>query len=227
MATRLYEILDDLILEDGEHFVSIDKLLNPQQKYDLIMSILNGLPITDFKNVLEFNTKFKVKKEKTHIIEDFKQKELRFNLIIEEAIELGRALGFDIHQRHILLMKMNLKIANKNIEPSLTEVLDALTDLLYVTYGAIDVFNLTDSQYEAMQEVHISNMSKLIKKDENSLNTIKETVKKYKKKGIQVITKDLKNEYIAICDINTDKVLKPITYVKPDLKTIIYKHLKI
>ena len=68
---------------------------------------------------------------------DFSTRELRFELIREEYEELEEA------------------IENRDI----VEVADALTDLLYVIYGAGHAFGIDlDACYT---EVHMSNMSKL------------------------------------------------------------------
>jgi len=226
LATRLYEVLDDLILTDDKGTVSIDKLLNPQQKYDMIMHIMNGLPITDFERVLEFNTKFKVKKETTHVVPNFTQRELRYQLILEEVLELGNAFGFTHYQLYATYIKVANKVNSKNIEPNLVNVLDAFIDILFVTYGGLDVCNLTDVSHEAMEEVYNSNMSKLIPDLHLSKDTIKASVKKLKEEGKDVVSLDLKNGYVAICDVVTGKILKPIIFSEPDLQKIINKHFK-
>jgi predicted HAD superfamily Cof-like phosphohydrolase len=121
------------------------------------MAIINGLPKTDFQQVLQFNTAFKVTKENTHIVADFTQHILRFSLILEEAIELGFALGINKDDIYHIFTNLFVKIRDKQIKADLVEILDALTDLLYVVYGAIDVFNLANVQHDAMEEVHRSN----------------------------------------------------------------------
>lgn len=226
MATKLYEGLDNLILKDDNgKEASIDNLLDGTQKYHLIMSILNILPKTDFQSVLEFNKIFKVEKETTHVVTDFKDKQLTFELILEEVLELGKALGIETPNRYMSCIQINSKVDTKEIEPSLTEVGDALTDLLYVVYRGFYVYNLEDIQYDLMQEVHNSNLSKIIPSNENALEIIKNTVQSYKDKGILVTSNNLKNGYIAIVNRDTGKILKPVTYTIPDLKTIINKHL--
>lgn len=91
--------------------------------------------MTNFEKVAQFMTAFKqnveTKAQWTSV------SELRYNLIDEELQELRQALD----------------------EKNLVEVADALTDLLYVVYGAGHSFGINlDNCFE---EVHNSNMSKL------------------------------------------------------------------
>ena len=93
--------------------------------------------MTNFQKVKKFMQTFgqEVKSEPSFSTE--KINDLRYNLINEELEELKQA------------------IANKD----LLEVADALTDILYVTYGAGHAFGIDlDSCFE---EVQNSNMSKL------------------------------------------------------------------
>ena len=91
--------------------------------------------MTNFEKVAEFMNAFKQDVETepgwTSV------SELRFNLIDEELKELRQALD----------------------ERNLIEVADALTDLLYVVYGAGHSFGINLDK--CFEEVHNSNMSKL------------------------------------------------------------------
>lgn len=226
LATRLYEVLDNLILIDDKGSVSIDDLLNPQQKYALIMHIINGLPKTDFERALEFNNQSEEPKEVTHIVTDFIESQRRFKLILEEIVKLGNAIGYNEYSLYMVFISIHANIQKKNIEPNLTNVLKILTNLLFVTYGTIDVFNLTPLQYDAMQEVYQSYNSKLIPKNEYSLSIVKESVEKLKIEGYNIITNNLKNNNITIRDRESNKMLKPVTYIKPNLQSLIINYLK-
>lgn len=95
------------------------------------------LPKTNFKKAEEFMTTFGQEVKTTPEIPSLDVMALRYDLIKEELEELFEA------------------IANKDI----VEVADALTDILYVTYGAGHSFGIDlDKCYD---EVHRSNMSKL------------------------------------------------------------------
>ena len=93
--------------------------------------------MTNFEKVKTFMKTFSQEvKEKSSFSSD-KINELRFNLIKEELEELRIA--------------MNTK--------NLVEVADALTDILYVTYGAGHAFGINLDK--CFDEVQQSNMSKL------------------------------------------------------------------
>ena len=68
---------------------------------------------------------------------DFNTRELRLDLIQEEFDELGEAIE----------------------TRDMVQIADALTDILYVTYGAGHAFGIDLD--DCFQEVHSSNMSKL------------------------------------------------------------------
>ena len=93
--------------------------------------------MTNFKKVGLFMTTFGQEVKKKASFSDDKTNNLRINLIEEELNEFKEAMS-----------KKDLK-----------EVADALTDILYVTYGAGHAFgiNLDD----CFEEVQKSNMSKL------------------------------------------------------------------
>ena len=91
--------------------------------------------MTNFEKVAEFMTSFRQDVETEP--QWTSVSELRYNLIDEELKELRQALD----------------------EKNLVEVADALTDLLYVVYGAGHSFGINLDK--CFEEVHNSNMSKL------------------------------------------------------------------
>ena len=93
--------------------------------------------MTNFIKVKEFMKTFGQEIKDKPSFSDNKINKLRFDLIKEELDELKEALD------------------NKN----LLEVADALTDILYVTYGAGHAFGINLDA--CFQEVQNSNMSKL------------------------------------------------------------------
>lgn len=93
--------------------------------------------MTNFEKVKEFHEKFNHLIKNKPEMPDIKMQCLRLNLIEEEFNELQEAMN----------------------DSNLTEIADALSDLLYVVYGAGLVFGIDlDKTFE---EVHNSNMSKL------------------------------------------------------------------
>ncbi len=95
--------------------------------------------MSNFFKVKEFMQKFKQEVKSKPSFPDDKIIKLRINLIKEELLELEEALN------------------EKNIE----ETADALTDILYVTYGAGHAFGINLDK--CFDEVQKSNMSKLDK----------------------------------------------------------------
>ena len=93
--------------------------------------------MTNFEKVKKFMETFGQEIREKAGFPDSKIINLRFDLIEEELIELKNALE------------------NKNIK----EVADALTDILYVTYGAGHAFGINLNK--CFEEVQKSNMSKL------------------------------------------------------------------
>ena len=92
---------------------------------------------TNFELVGDFMQAFGQSVETQPTWPDFSTRELRVDLIQEEVDELIEA------------------IANKDM----VEIADALTDILYVVYGAGHTFGIDLD--ECFAEVHLSNMSKL------------------------------------------------------------------
>ncbi len=95
--------------------------------------------MSNFFKVKEFMQKFKQEVKSKPSFPDDNIIKLRINLIKEELLELEEALS------------------EKNIE----ETADALTDILYVTYGAGHAFGIDLDK--CFNEVQKSNMSKLDK----------------------------------------------------------------
>ena len=95
--------------------------------------------MSNFFKVKEFMQKFKQEVKSKPSFPDDNIIKLRINLIKEELLELEEALN------------------EKNIE----ETADALTDILYVTYGAGHAFGINLDK--CFDEVQKSNMSKLDK----------------------------------------------------------------
>ena len=93
--------------------------------------------LTNFDMVEEFMDAFGQDVERHACMPDRKTAMLRLKLILEEYEELETAM----EEKHII------------------GIADALTDILYVTYGAGHAFGINLD--ECFEEVHESNMSKL------------------------------------------------------------------
>ena len=93
--------------------------------------------ISNFEKVGDFMEAFGQKVEMEPTWPDFNTRDLRLELISEEFSELCQAME----------------------DRDMVQIADALTDLLYVVYGAGHSFGIDLD--ECFQEVHSSNMSKL------------------------------------------------------------------
>ena len=93
--------------------------------------------VSNFELVGDFMEAFGQKVELEPTWPDFNTRELRLDLIQEELDELAQAME----------------------DRDMVQIADALTDLLYVVYGAGHSFGIDLD--ECFQEVHSSNMSKL------------------------------------------------------------------
>ena len=92
---------------------------------------------TNFEKVENFMIAFKQEVKTQPELADFNTAELRLDLIAEELDELSVAIDND----------------------DIVEIADALTDILYVVYGAGHAYGIDLD--ECFNEVHDSNMSKL------------------------------------------------------------------
>lgn len=106
-----------------------------------------------YNKVKDWMTKFGQATPNKPAIPEFAVRKLRAKLILEEALETIKALGFEV-------MGNNIEELH---EPNLVEVVDGLCDLHYVAFcGTSIALGLSEAQMNAaFEEVHRSNMSKL------------------------------------------------------------------
>ena len=109
--------------------------------------------MTNFEKVGLFMKNFNQDVKVSSSLSTDKINSLRISLINEELEELKQAIS----------------------EKNLTEVADALTDILYVTYGAGHAFGINLD--ECFDEVQNSNMSKLGKDDKPIFNEFGKVMK--------------------------------------------------
>ena len=102
--------------------------------------------IKELNDLVAFHKAFGLTVNTKPTIPDFKTARLRAKLIMEEAAEV---------EEELIVLE-----GDNNID----KIAKELADLLYVTYGTVVSYGLTDIMPEVFAEVHRSNMSKL---DEN------------------------------------------------------------
>ena len=102
----------------------------------------------EVNNLMEFNEAFGIQFPKSPLLVDAKTQELRVNLLLEELEEYRVA----------------------NTKGDITEVLDAITDMLYIVLGTAVQHGMQDVIEQAFNIVHSSNMSKLDKDGKPIIN---------------------------------------------------------
>lgn len=136
-----------------------------QVELDDLLESLGGM--TNFNRVNEFHDAFGHPVLSTPAVPDIARIKLRINLILEEAAELIEActsMALSNNLRHAAVDVRNAMNHVRNakesdFETDIVEVADALTDILYVAYGAGLEFGVDlDATF---REVHRSNMTKL------------------------------------------------------------------
>nr|WBF70863.1 hypothetical protein [Megavirus caiporensis] len=158
---------------------------------------------TNFQLVGEFNKVFghpvNTRAQTNIFTEKPNEVKLRFNLIKEEFMELQD--GVD--------------------KSNMTEIADALGDLLYVVYGMGHVFGLNLD--EVFNRVHVSNMSKLC---ENELQA-QETIEYYKTlPGFENVnvgyrpSLEVPGQFV-VYNIDTGKILKSKYFKLPNFADLV------
>jgi predicted HAD superfamily Cof-like phosphohydrolase len=147
--------------------------------------------MTNFEKVLEFNESFGVVTNKTPQKDlydtDTKLVNYRLSLITEEVDELRES------------------ILNKDFK----ETVDALSDILYVVYGAFTAFGINaDDAYDL---VHKSNMSKLCKTEFEAIETV-ESYKNDPRYDSPKYRLSPNGKYYVVYNESTKKILKSIHY---------------
>jgi predicted HAD superfamily Cof-like phosphohydrolase len=161
------------------------------------------MSLTNYQKVAsEFNKAFGIVNNNTAQINLYdinpKLVNYRISLINEEAAELNDA------------------IENKNF----VETIDALSDILYVVYGAFTAFGINAD--EAFDIVHQSNMSKLCKTEEDAIETVNryknETPQRYDSPNYR---KADDNIHWVVYNESTMKILKNYKYTSVDFSSLI------
>ena len=162
--------------------------------------------MSNFDKVVDFNKTFGVtvhdKPQQNIFTEDPKLVDLRMKLIIEEVEELKEAVN----------------------NHDMKETIDALSDILYVVYGAGASFGIDlDKTFDM---VHQSNMSKVCKNEDEADKTVqwyKDNSESYNEKNpaqapVDPAWRIINGKYVVYNRL-TGKVLKSVNYNAVDFKT--------
>jgi predicted HAD superfamily Cof-like phosphohydrolase len=146
---------------------------------------------------------------------------LRFNLIFEELLEFAEGNGFTALNLYVFTaleyVNKARKLCQKETEPDLVKVFDALLDLRYVVDGAIVIHGMTDQFEKGFEEVHRSNMSKA---DRNYMSVL-ETREYYEKQNISTTIKGSNGIFFNVRDAD-GKAMKSKYYSPANLTPILY-----
>ena len=156
-----------------------------------------GVCLTNFESVGQFHEVFGHPKhnqiQKNVMVENPELAKLRINLINEEFEELKCAVQ----------------------ENNMTEVIDALSDILYVVYGMGQAFGINlDKSFKI---VHASNMTKLCKDEKEAQESVLhyKTLPGFENTNVQYrLSPDGKN--YTIFNADTGKILKSKYFTLPD-----------
>lgn len=166
---------------------------------------------SNFQKVVDFNTQFGVLESpvltpKTDIIEnDPKQVEFCLKLIREEMGELEQA------------------VKDKNY----IEMIDALSDLLYVIYGAGCRIGM--DMDKAFSLVHENNMTKLCTSEEEAIKTVQYYIDNKETLGYDSPTyrKAPNNIHYVVYNESTKKILKSINWKSVNLSVMVRVDLSV
>lgn len=157
---------------------------------------------SNYQKVIEFNNSFGVpiNTEPQFDMYDTKQKlvQYRLDLILEEVDELKDS------------------IKNKDFK----ETIDALADILYVTYGAFASFGVdADKAFDIVQR---SNMSKLCKTEQEAVDTV-EWYRKNQKDRYDSPSYRKSDDGIhwVVYNESTMKILKSINFITPNFDELL------
>lgn len=176
----------------------IDKIFN---------NAINNLMMSNFEKIKQFHTTF--------------------------SHPCPNSLNRDVLENNPELVKLRLSLINEEVEElkvamqqkNMTEVIDALTDILYVVYGAGAAFGINlDKSYDI---VHESNMSKLCKNESEAIKTVDDYKKKYSEGDLKYDSPSFKlapdNLHYIVYNQSTGKILKSINYTPANFSEIIAK----
>jgi predicted HAD superfamily Cof-like phosphohydrolase len=156
---------------------------------------------SNFQKVCEFNKAFAIKSNNEPQFDLYKKDpalvKCRLDLILEEVNQLTGAIK----------------------DENFIETEEALTDLLYVVYGAATAFGFDADK--AFDIVHESNMSKLCKTEVDAIETVKrytETPIRYDSPNYRKSEDDI---HWVVYNESTQKILKNYKYKRADFSSIL------
>lgn len=114
-----------------------------------------------------------------------------------------------VKYRSLLINEENGEFNDAVRDENFPETIDALGDMLYVIYGAFSSYGVNAD--EAFDLIHISNMSKLCKTEQEAIETVEFYIKdgRYDSPNYKLSSD---GKYYIVYNKSTKKVLKSINY---------------
>lgn len=91
----------------------------------------------------------------TPTIPDEKTRRFRAKIILEEALETVKGLGFQVHQNSV---DGKIEVGAQIYEPDMVEIIDGCADVIVVTTGTLSACGVADHSIQA--EVDAANLRK-------------------------------------------------------------------
>ena len=144
----------------------------------------------------------------------------------EKVLDFNKAFGvttnqlpkYDLYDQDPKLVDYRLKLIEEEVnefkesivKKDFTESIDALSDILYVVYGAFTAFGVhADKAFDLVQQ---SNMSKLCKSEDEAIATVKayESDDRYDTPTYRLADDGI---HYVVYNESTKKILKSINYI--------------
>ena len=140
---------------------------------------------------------------------------LEFHKVFEHPIgDIAKALSIKRGLQRHSYMKEELQEFHDAVEAEdVVEQVDACLDIIYFALGTLVELGVTDKYEILFAEVQRSNMSKVCLSEDSAIDT---AVNYELPANVNSMGK-----YWKVSDANTNKIVKPETYFKPNLKEII------
>ena len=140
---------------------------------------------------------------------------LEFHKVFEHPIgDVAKALSIKRGLQRHSYMKEELQEFHNAVEAEdVVEQVDACLDIIYFALGTLVELGVADKYEILFAEVQRSNMSKVCLSEDSAIDTAEKYTDVSNIKPI--------DKYWKVYDAVTNKIVKAVTYSKPDLKEII------
>lgn len=209
LAVRLYEILENTVVGG----VNIDEVLTPSQRYDLVISIINGLPYSNQEIVKIINKEFE------NPVYNFEDREIGdISLLLTSAFNLFKSHNVDRDFVYNLVISEFNSVYNQESNYSDEDIIKLFLDNLIVSYNLLEERGLSSIIYEGMLELLNHKLSML----HNNIEEVKDTIKNYtKKEELETIKLNSNNKFKIVKKITRKVIGNPNNVIPFNIKDLI------